>query len=222
MHKVAVSYYPSQVEADAIRAQDDTIPVKAITAYVYENFLDRIEEDFAKREGLLFVGGFAHPPNADAVLWFVREVFPLIRKALGKVNFYVVGSRVTDEIQALHSPEQGVIIRGFVSDEELAALYQSCRIVAVPLRYGAGVKGKVVEALYHGAPVVTTSVGSEGIPQAGEVMEVADGAEAFAAAVIRLYGDAGRLLEMSKKTQRYIREHYSVEAAWETIRDDFR
>ena len=68
-------YYPSYVEEEAIHAVDETIPVKAITAYVYEEFLQNLNKDFAKREGLLFVGGFAHPPNADAVLWFAKEVF---------------------------------------------------------------------------------------------------------------------------------------------------
>ena len=69
MHKAAVSYYPSSVEINAIHAIDGSIPAKAITAYVYDTFLDNIQDDFAEREGLLFVGGFAHPPNADAVLW---------------------------------------------------------------------------------------------------------------------------------------------------------
>ena len=87
-HKVAVSYYPSYVEEEAIHAVDETIPVKAITAYVYEEFLQNLNKDFAKREGLLFVGGFAHPPNADAVLWFAKEVFPKIREQI-KVNFYI-------------------------------------------------------------------------------------------------------------------------------------
>ena len=70
MRKVAVSYYPSEVEIEAIHEVDEDIRAKAITAYVYEEFHDHINENFAEREGLLFVGGFAHPPNTDAVLWF--------------------------------------------------------------------------------------------------------------------------------------------------------
>ena len=164
MHKAAVSYYPSYVEINAIHAIDGSIPAKAITAYVYDTFLDNIQDDFAEREGLLFVGGFAHPPNADAVLWFAREIFPLIRRELPDVKFYVAGSRVTDEIKALEEPGNGIIIKGFVSEEELAQLYGHCRVVVVPLRYGAGVKGKVVEAIYNGAPIVTTSTGQRGFP----------------------------------------------------------
>ena len=82
MYKASVSYYPSYVEVDAVHAIDASIRVKAITAYVYDTFLENIQDDFSLREGLLFVGGFAHPPNADAVLWFAREVFPKIRRQL--------------------------------------------------------------------------------------------------------------------------------------------
>ena len=220
MHKVDMSYYPSQVEIDAIHAEDDTIPAKAITAYVYDSFLDHINEDFAKREGLLFVGGFAHPPNADAVLWFVREIFPAIRKKL-PVNFYIVGSRATEEIKALHNPEEGIIVKGFVSDEELSELYQTCRLVVVPLRYGAGVKGKVVEAIYNGTPIITTSVGSEGIEDVENVLAVEDTPESFAARTLSLYEDTDALCSMSRATQDYIRKHFSTEAAWEVIKGDF-
>ena len=221
MYKAAVSYYPSQVEVDAIHRIDETIPVKAITAYVYENFLENLQKDFAKREGLLFVGGFAHPPNADGVLWFAREIFPLIRQKLPHVVFYVVGSKVTEEIKALDSQENGIIVKGFVSEEELSRLYAECRMVVVPLRYGAGVKGKVVEAIYNGAPIVTTSVGAEGIPGVEDVLRIADEPEDFARQTAELYEDTETLRRMCEKTQEYIRAHFSVDGAWKVIEEDF-
>lgn len=221
MYKAAVSYYPSNVEVEAIHKIDPEIPLKAITAYVYEEFLENIPEDFAKREGLLFVGGFAHPPNADAVLWFANDVFPHIRERIPGIRFYVVGSKVTEEIQALHSEENGIIIKGFVTEEELAGLYASCRIVVAPLRYGAGVKGKIVEAIYNGAPIVTTSVGAEGIPGVETVLEIADDPDDFAVKTAELYEDKDRLLAMCRRTQTYIREHFSVDAAWKVIEEDF-
>ncbi len=226
MYKAAVSYYPSCIERDAIKAEDEDIPVKDIVAYVYEEFREKIPQDFEKREGLLFVGGFAHPPNADAVLWFVREVYPLIREdmeAVGKQppDFYIVGSRVTDEIQALQQPGNGVIIKGFVSEEELAWLYDTTRIVVVPLRYGAGVKGKVVEALYHGTAIITTSIGAEGINDGEHVMMIKDRPREFADAVAQLYQNPEQCLEMSRRTQEYVRRHYGVDAAWRVIQEDF-
>lgn len=221
MYKADMSYYPSYIERDAIKEVDELIPVKDIVAYVYEEFMDSISDDFSQREGLLFVGGFAHPPNADAVLWFANEIYPLIRETLS-IPFYVVGSKVTDEIKALEQPGNGIIIKGFVSEEELAHLYGVCKLVVVPLRYGAGVKGKVIEALYYGAPVVTTSIGAEGISGAEDVMAVWDTPREFADAVIRLYQDDEACGEMSRKTQVYIREHHSVDAAWSVVEEDFR
>ena len=221
MYKAAVSYYPSYVEVDAIHAIDASIKAKAITAYVYDQFLTHIQDDFAKREGLLFVGGFAHPPNADAVLWFAREIFPRIREQLPQVNFYVVGSKVTDEIKALEQPGSGIIIKGFVSDEELERLYGACKLVVVPLRYGAGVKGKVVEAIYNGAPIVTTPTGAEGIPSVDQVLKIADGAEAFAAATVKLYQDDVMCRVLCRRTQDYIKKYFSMAGAWEVVKEDF-
>ncbi|RFZ80881.1 glycosyltransferase [Lacrimispora amygdalina] len=220
MKKAAVSYYPSYVEREAIHEIEPSVPVKAIVAYVFDKFLNHIPDDFEKREGLLFVGGFAHPPNADAVLWFARDIFPLIREQI-PVNFYIVGSKVTDEIKALEQPDNGIIVKGFVTEEELASLYASCRIVVVPLRYGAGVKGKVIEALYYGAPVVTTSIGAEGIPEAEKVMVVRDEPETFAEEVITLYNDPDSLRQMSQNTQDYIRTYHSIDAAWSVVGEDF-
>lgn len=226
MQKAAVSYYPSYIERDAIRAIDPLIPVKDITAYVFDSFLSDIREDFSEREGLLFVGGFAHPPNADAVLWFAKEIYPRIREKFASAGceppeFYVVGSKVTEEIQALAQPGNGIIIRGFVSDEELARLYAECRVVVVPLRYGAGIKGKIIEALYYGAPVITTSVGAEGIPQAEDVLLIEDDPERFAQATAALYRDTDQCRELCHRTQSYVRRYFSVDAAWQRIEEDF-
>ncbi|MGO4972015.1 glycosyltransferase [[Clostridium] aminophilum] len=222
MHKVAISYYPSQVEIDAIHAQDPEIPARAITAYVYDEFKEKLNLDFEKREGLLFVGGFAHPPNADAVLWFMDHVWPRIHEALPEVKFHIVGSKATDEIKALHDPENGVIVEGFVSEERLGELYETTRIDVVPLRYGAGVKGKVVEALYNGMPIVTTSVGAEGIPEVETVLRVEDEPAAFADAVVKLYRDPETLARMAQGTQDYVKKNFSTEAAWSVIEEDFR
>ena len=235
MSKADMSYYPSELEAEAIHAVDPKIRVKAITAYVWENFLSGINQDYAKREGLLFVGGFAHPPNADGILWFAEKIFPKIREQRPDIRLYVAGSKATPEVKALgEKPEEsGIEVLGFVSDEELAALYQKTKITVVPLRYGAGVKGKVVEALYNGSVIVTTSVGAEGIPDASKVLatvnekdsdiheKAAETEQSFADAVLKLYGDDKVLASISAETQDYIREYYSLDAAWKVIAPDF-
>lgn len=219
MRKADISYYPSYVEEEEIHKIDPDIPVKAITAYVYDHFKTDIEYDFSKREGILFVGGFVHDPNVDGVLWFVREIWPLIREKTGAV-FYIVGSHATDEIKMLDGRE-GVVVKGFVSDEELERLYAGCRLTVVPLRYGAGVKGKVVEALYNGMPLVTTSVGAEGISDIEEAAVIEDDPGRFAALTAELYQDDDRLRELANQTQKLVRERFCTDAVWDIIKEDF-
>lgn len=220
MRKSAINYYPSYIEVDEIHKIDRDIPVKAITAYVYEEFLDNIDVNFEKKEGLLFVGGFGHPPNADAVNWFVENVYPLIRQKQD-IPFYIVGSNAPDNIKKLDG-KNGIIVKGFVLEEELTELYNTCKIVVVPLRYGAGVKGKVVEALYNGTPMVSTTVGIEGIPKAETFMEVADDEKAFANKVLSLYNDNERLIETVQNYQNYVKENNSIDAVWDIVKEDFQ
>ena len=219
LHKADMNYYPSYVEEEAIHQIDADIPVKAITAYVFEKFIENYNYDVANRSGILFVGGFAHGPNIDAVNWFANEVYPIIREKNKNIDFYIVGSNAPEEIKQLNG--NGIIFKGFVSDEELMELYSKCRIVVVPLRYGAGVKGKVVEAIYNGAPIVTTSVGAEGIAGVEEVLKIEDEAEAFANTVVDLYSDEDALVELANKTQSFIKENFSIDAVWNIIKEDF-
>ena len=100
-------------------------------------------------------------------------------------------------------------------------MYDTCRLVVVPLRYGAGVKGKVVEALYYGTPMVTTSVGIEGIPDPERVVKVADDAEDFANAVTRLYQDETALAQTVKDYQKLVKQNFSLEAVWNIVKEDF-
>lgn len=217
MRKTDMNYYPSAVECGEIHKIDPSIPVKAITAYVYDGFRD-IRYTAAERSGLLFVGGFGHTPNADGVLWFVENVYPSVYEKTG-APFYIVGSKAPKEITQITA--KGVVVKGFVSEPELLHLYDSCRIAVVPLRYGAGVKGKVVEALYHGVPIVTTSVGAEGIPGLDGIAVIEDTAEKMINAICSLYNDVAMLTDMSEKSQSYVREAYSTAAVWNNVMDDF-
>ena len=218
MRHADMTYYPSCVEVEEIKKLDPTIPVKAITAYVYEKFLTDINADFTKREGIVFVGGFGHPPNEDAVLWFAEKILPLIEQKR-EMTFYVVGSNPTEKVKAIC--DRHIVIKGFVSEEELRELYNNCKIVVVPLRYGAGVKGKVVEALYYGTPMVTTSVGAEGIEAIEQIVEIADTEEAFAEAVLSLYDNNEKLSQISDNYQRFVRDKFGIAAVWDAIKSDF-
>ena len=141
---------------------------------------------FSEREGLLFVGGFQHPPNVDAVTWFVQEVWPLVHAQAPEINVRIVGSKMPDNLRSLAGP--GIEILGFVQD--IDPLLAQSRISIAPLRYGAGVKGKVNQAMSHGLPVVATPAAVEGMDLThGAHVLVADTPLAYAQEIIRLYND---------------------------------
>lgn len=150
------------------------------------------DQAFEEREGIAFVAGWlggSDSPNADGLRWFVADVLPLLHAAVPDVHVYVTGANPPEDIRALAGAQ--VRLLGHVDD--LAALYGRIRVVICPIRFGAGVKVKTVQALQYGVPVVATSCGAEGIETFGlECIAVADTAQAFAAAVTGVLTEAPR------------------------------
>ena len=132
----------------------------------------------------------------------------------------VVGSNPTDEIVNL-CKVGGYNLLGYVSDNELLNLYKTTRIVIAPLRYGAGIKGKIVEAMANGAAIITTSCGAEGIMDAEEFMEITDDAPTFSQKILKLYDDFDTLKKLSIRSQEVINKKFTMDAAWDIIKDDF-
>ena len=166
--------------------------------------------EFAERRDLVFVGGFQHPPNIDAVLWFLREVFPLVRAHAPDVQVHVIGSKAPKQI--LELAHDGATIHGYVDD--IAPFMDGCRLALAPLRYGAGVKGKVNMAMSYGLPVVATTPAVEGMHvRDGEDVLIADTPDAFAAAILRAYNDATLWTNLSDNGLANVRRHFSFDAA---------
>lgn len=167
--------------------------------------------DFDERSDLYFVGGYQHPPNIDAAEWFVGDIWPRVRERLPDVQFHLIGSKATDAVRALGDAE-GVTFHGFV--ESLEPFLDGCRLAVAPLRYGAGVKGKVNQAMAHGQPVVATPAAVEGLGAIdGEEVLVAEDADAFADAVVRLYEDEATWRKLSAGGVRNVERHFSADAA---------
>ncbi|ATB59367.1 MULTISPECIES: glycosyltransferase [Xanthomonas] len=175
---------------------------------------------FAQRRGLVFVGGFRHPPNVDAVQWFISEIFPQVRAQLPEVVFHCIGADLPDALKLLADECPGVRLHGHVPD--LVPFMDSARIAVAPLRFGAGVKGKINLSMAHGQPVVGTTCAVEGMHlRDGEDVCVADDAEAFAAAIVRLYQDATLWQRLADNGLRNVAEHFSLDAARATVRELF-
>jgi GT2 family glycosyltransferase/glycosyltransferase involved in cell wall biosynthesis/ubiquinone/menaquinone biosynthesis C-methylase UbiE/CII-binding regulator of phage lambda lysogenization HflD len=170
--------------------------------------------EFKDRRDIVFVGSYLHAPNVDAVQYFVHDIMPILRHRLPGVRFFIAGNNPTSEIQALASDD--IIITGFV--EDLSSLLDRMRISVAPLRYGAGIKGKIGTAMAVGLPIVATSLAAEGMLLTKEEnILIADSPEAFADAVIRLYNDELLWSNLSKAGLDFAETAFGAETAYRTL-----
>ncbi len=177
----------------------------------------RVRPSVARARELLFVGGFDHPPNADGLLWFVREIWPGVKAEVPEARLTVVGSNPTTDVLGLKQIN-GIDVIGYV--QETAPYLDRAAISIAPLRYGGGMKGKVCEALASGLPVVTTSFGAQGLNAIdGEHLMIADDPEQFAECVVRLLRDEDRSEQMGRSGQSLISALCSPDAVSGELQD---
>jgi len=188
-----VIYYPADDEVDYIQKEMPKKAVRLISVYVYPN--EEIEAARQRAGGarteppsLMFVAGFRHRPNVDAALWLAREILPRLKKRVPEFSTIMAGSFPPPEVTALGSDD--LVVTGYVSDALLKRLYSSTSVIIAPLRFGGGVKGKILEALRYGVPIVTTTAGAQGMNGAEEYLGIADTAEDFVDRIVELLEDA--------------------------------
>lgn len=175
--------------------------------------------NFEERAGLAFVGNYQHPPNIDAVLFFLKEIWPVIHERIPDARFFVVGSYMPDAIREAAS--DGVELLGFV--DSLDGLFSRIRLSVAPLRVGAGLKGKVATSLGYGVPIVMTTIAAEGMGlQNGKDALIADDPIAFAEAVIRLYSDSSLWERLSSDGAEAARRLFSIEVSEAAYSSIFR
>lgn len=166
------------------------------------------------RRGLVFIGGHEHPPNADAMRWLVSDIIPAIREQLPETELHLIGEVPTDVRDSLAAP--GVTVHGRVDD--LTPWLDGCLASVAPLRYGAGVKGKVNTAMAHGLPVIATPIATEGmhLTDGRDVLVAREPAD-FAGAVVRLANDPELWEQLSAGGLANVREYFSFEAARDAL-----
>jgi GT2 family glycosyltransferase len=198
------------VEFEAIESVDSTIVVSQVELEILTPQLPKsrlrilplllnipkTQNGYKNRKGFCFIGGFQHPPNIDAVLFFAKNVMPIVRKVLPGVKFHVVGSNVTKEIKDLACAD--IEIHGFIQD--LNTFMDNMRLSVAPLRFGAGVKGKVGTSLAAGLPSVLTNVAMEGMAvKNGEHALIANDPESIAEAIKSIYNNQSLWEKISKQ-----------------------
>ena len=170
---------------------------------------------FAARADVGFIGSFEHLPNDDAIRWYLEEIHPRVHAQAPEHRFRVIGTEAPEWLRRWDAP--GVEVLGYV--EDLDAVMRELRVTVAPLRYGAGVKGKINTSQSHGVPVVSTTIGVEGMAlRDGEDVRVADEPQAFADGVVRLLRDEALWKRLSAGSRENLDRHFSRERARETLR----
>ena len=171
---------------------------------------------FDSRENLLFIGGFQHPPNVDSLENLVKTLFPKIRKQLPDVKLYVIGSNPTQHVIDVCSNVKNIEFLGYVKNIE--PYLKKCRLLLAPIRFGAGVKGKITQSMTYGLVVVTTPIGAEGISdKIDDVLSIADNDDQFVEKAVSLYGNKELWTKLSLNSRKHSEENFSPEYIKSTL-----
>lgn len=170
---------------------------------------------FNEREGLLFIGSYLHQPNIDAAFWLIKEIMPIVWQTHPYIKVFLLGSNPTEDILGLAA--NSVIVPGYI--EDVAPFFLNSRIFVAPLRFGAGMKGKIGQSLEFGLPVVSTEIGVEGMYlNDGENCMVADDTAKFAAKIVRLYDNEALWQRIHENSLNAIAK-YSPESVTQQLKD---
>jgi glycosyltransferase involved in cell wall biosynthesis len=170
----------------------------------------------AARNTIGFIGGFGHPPNVDAALWAAQRLMPELRRQVPGVKLLLVGSRMPAEVSGLAAGD--IVPLGYVPS--LDSVFESVRLTIAPLRYGAGLKGKVLESMAAGVPCVMTTIAAEGIGLPTELKWlVADDPTEIAKRVAILCGDDAQHRRAAEACQAHVMAHYSAARIDQLIRE---
>lgn len=214
-YKVDLVGYPSNIEVEMLSELVSSDNIKYFPLWFYED-IDFPKINTNPENSILFVGGFNHSPNRDGIVWFVKKVLPHLRAKGIDVDIYIVGSNPTKDIIQLQG--DNVHVTGYVSDEELKRLYNMCKMAILPLRYGAGMKGKLLEALCYGKAVISTSVGIEGLIGVEKFVYVADSEIEFSKAIHKIMHLSNEEYSiLCSQAQNYIRNNFSKEIIVDTL-----
>lgn len=166
----------------------------------------KVSNRVPEKNALVFVGGFNHDPNIDAMLYFCNEVLPILKRYIQRIKLTIVGSNPPEKITSLANDH--VIVTGYVPS--ITPYLHASYVSVSPLRYGGGMKGKIGEAMAHGVPVVTTSIGAQGMGLINrDNSMIADSPEAFAIAIVELIENEELYSTVREKALKHVIDNYT-------------
>ena len=228
IHRSDLVLVCSQFELNLLRDEYGIKNEKLVLAPFFTKETDRNHEvSFGNRKDFVALGGFKHSPNVDQVMMLKKYIWPKIQEQLkGRVpdlKLHIYGSYPPQKVQQLHNKREGFIVHGYIND--LSRPLTQGRVLLAPLRYGAGIKGKIIDAWKYGCPVVTTTIGAEGI--GSDISEkgngwggsVASDNATFIKEAIRLYTDENEWTRSVSNGRRILKEQFDELHNFEVIDD---
>jgi glycosyltransferase involved in cell wall biosynthesis len=216
IHRSDLTLMISQVEVELLIEHFNVPSQQLLHLPFMLEVISETEQDqqpiFAQRQHFITIGNFRHAPNWDAVLQLKQHIWPLIRKQLPKAEMHIYGAYPPPKATQLHNIKQGFHIKGWAEDAK--AVMQQARVCLAPLRFGAGIKGKLTDAMQCGTPSLTTTIGSEGMffdEWNGEIIntqEMIDNPQVFADAAVRLYQDEAHFADYQKNGYSILSRQY--------------
>jgi glycosyltransferase involved in cell wall biosynthesis len=192
----------TEVEKDMLI--NETIKNVFVIPNVHSPKTPKQSKTFTERKGIVFIGGYGHPPNVDAAIWLIQEIMPLVIEKIGHIPIYLLGAHPTPAILELAS--KNVFVPGYLHNVD--PYFLNSRLFVAPLRYGAGMKGKIGQSLEFGLPIVSTTIGAEGMNLIHDQnVLIADDTENFANQIIRLYQDQQIWQEIRSQSLKAIHEY---------------
>ncbi len=212
IYRCDLSLIISEIEIELLKTEFN-VP-ESLLAYV-PFLLDEISNEaieklpnYERREHFISIGNFLHEPNYNAVLYLKETIWPRIRKQLPKTALHIYGAYVSQKVQQLHNEKQGFLVKGFA--EDVSTVMQKARVCLAPIRFGAGLKGKLIDAMQYGTPCVTTKIGAEGMFGALPVNGfVEDNAQMFANKSVELYKNQEHWNKFQNRGFKVINERFN-------------
>ncbi|PSL83135.1 glycosyl transferase [Variovorax sp. WS11] len=204
------AFVHTEVEKQVVQAAMPR-PLRNMIVLPWLSDIEQDDRGFSDRSDVMFLGNFPHEPNVDSIKFFMASIWPALAKQLPThAKLLVVGNKPPPEVVAMAN--ERVVVTGYV--EDLKPFFAASRVFVAPLRYGAGIKGKLVMALAHGVPSIASTIAAEGIgsPESGH-LRVADDPKAFADEVVRVYSDEALWARMRTAGWAFVQENYSSAAA---------
>lgn len=183
-----ISTYEMFLLKDVLRIEDSILMYLPFMLDPISTDVINSWEGFENRTDFICIGNGKHAPNINAIVWLKKEIWPLIRKQLPEANLKIYGAYLPERIQQMHKPSEGFLVEGWAKDAK--EVFGQARVNLAPIRFGAGLKGKLITAMQNGLPSVTTAIGAEGMIGDLEFNgSISETAETIAQAAIALYTD---------------------------------